>query len=84
MASRLVSARPNGTAETTGALYPFPEEMCFRISTCSNPRRLVKSCFRAIGQADSNTPLPFTEAYLHRIEEELYPDLTTTEGQSNG
>ena len=78
MKLRLDSARSNGTEESVEPLYPFPEEMYFRPHTYSNPRHLVKSCFRAIGQSDSDTQLPFTEDYLHRIEEELYPSSAAT------
>ena len=85
MKLRLASVRSNGTKESVEPLYPFPEEMCFRPHTYSNPRHLVKSCFRAIGQSDSDTQLPFTKDYLHRIEEELYPSsaAATIKGQRN-
>ena len=71
--SRVRGARPEETDESTGTLFPFPDEIAFRPNTYSNPRRLIKVCFRAIGQADTRTQLPFSEDYLHRVEEELYP-----------
>ena len=79
MRTRITSARPEGTAETTAAVFPFPENIVFRPTTYSNPRRLVKTCFRAIAQADNATELPFTETYLHRVEEELYPNTIAIE-----
>ena len=79
MKSRIAAARSREADETTGALFPFSDEMIFYPSTYSNPRRLVKACFRAIGQADADVQLPFTEEYLHKIEDELYPSPTTSE-----
>ncbi len=79
MRSRIDAARPRETDESTGALFPFPEDIVFRPNTYSNPRRLVKTCFRAIAQADADVRLPFTEDYLHKIEDELYPSSTTSE-----
>lgn len=73
MKSRVRDARSGETDESIGTLFPFPDEIAFRPNTYSNPRRLVKVCFRAIGQADTHTQLPFSEDYLHRVEEELYP-----------
>ena len=71
--SRLAGARPEGIAHSTPTSFPFPEHVVFHPTTYSNPRRLVKTCFRAIADADSDVQLPFTENYLHRVEEELYP-----------
>lgn len=73
MKSRVRDARSGETDESIGTLFPFPDEIAFRPNTYSNPRRLVKACFRAIGQADTRIQLPFSEDYLHGIEEELYP-----------
>ena len=72
--SRVDSARPAGSS-LSGSLFPFPEELPFRPSTYSNPRRLIKACFFAVAQADGQTPLPFTCEYLQKIEATLYsPD----------
>ena len=78
MKSRIDAARPEGTDELKGTLFPFPDAVVFRPNTYSNPRRLIKTCFRAIAQADADVQLPFTEAYLQNIEDELYPSSTTT------
>ena len=78
MSSRIAAARPEGTDRSIGALFPFPDDVLFHPSTYSNPRRLVKACFRAIAQADAGVQLPFTEDYLHKIEDELYPSSTAT------
>ena len=82
MKSRISSARSEETNDSMGSLFPFPDDVLFHPSTYSNPRRLIKVCFRAIGQADANVQLPFTEDYLHAIEEELYPSSIATETQS--
>ena len=79
MKSRIAAARSVETDEATGELFPFPDEIAFRLSTYSNPRRLIKTCFRAISQADGDTHLPFTEDYLHKIEDELYESSTRSE-----
>ena len=78
MKSRIAAARLKKMKESTRALFPFPDDVLFRPSTYSNPRRLVKTCFRAIAQADADVQLPFTEEYLHKIEDELYPSLSPT------
>ena len=78
MQLRINAARTKETGKPTANLFPFPDDIVFRPSTYSNPRRLVKACFRAIAQADANVQLPFTEEYLHKIEDELYPRSTTT------
>ncbi len=72
--ARLADARPAGIPQPTTASFPFPDEIGFRPTTYSNPRRLVKACFRAIADADRSVQLPFTEQYLHRVEDELYPN----------
>ena len=79
MRSRIDAARLRETDKSIGTLFPFPENIVFYPNTYSNPRRLVKTCFRAIAQADTDVQLPFTEDYLHKIEDELYPSSTTDE-----
>ena len=79
MESRIVAARLGDTDESTGTLFPFPDDIVFHPTTYSNPRRLVKTCFQAIAEADDDVRLPFTEDYLHKIEDELYPSSTTGE-----
>ena len=79
MKSRLVAARLGDTDESTGTLFPFPDDIVFHPNTYSNPRRLVNTCFRAIAEADDDVRLPFTEDYLHKIEDELYSSSTTSE-----
>lgn len=79
MSSRIAAARPERMDKSIGALFPFPNDVLFHPSTYSNPRRLVKACFRAIAQANAKVQLPFTEKYLHKIEDELYPSSTTSE-----
>ena len=78
MKSRIAAARPKGSDKSIGPLFPFPDDVLFYPSTYSNPRRLVKACFRAIAQTDPNLQLPYTEEYLHKIEDELYPSSTTS------
>lgn len=73
-----ISAARTGTATSMAATYPFPERIVFRPDTYSNPRRLVKTCFRAIVQWTTDLQLPFTEDYLHKIEADLYPDSPLT------
>ena len=79
MKSRIAVARSGGTDGSVGQLFPFPDEMGFRPNTYSNPRRLIKTCFRAIVQADTDMHLPFTEDYLHKIEDELYDNSAKSE-----
>ena len=76
--SRIAAARVDATEESTGGLFPFPDNIVFRPNTYSNPRRLVKVCFRAIGQANVHMRLPFTKEYLRVVEEELYASTTST------
>ncbi len=83
MKSRIDAARSGETDESRGALFPFPDDIPFRFDIYSNPRRLIKVCFRALGQANAAVQIPFTEDYLHAIEEELYPSLTPTETQNH-
>ena len=76
MQLRIDGARPNFSDRQMGSLFPFPEnvldvsEPLFRPSTYSNPRRLVQTCFRAIGEAGDDDVVPFSEDYLNRIEDE--------------
>lgn len=87
MRLRLDGARPKDTDEPTGSLFPFPDDILdnvnpiFRPTTYSNPRRLVQTCFRALGEADAEVPVPFSGTYLHRIEEEHPVSPTTKNGQ---
>lgn len=74
MRNRLSGARPESLREGVSGLFPFPDEMLFRPTTYQNPRRLVKSCFWALSKATRETELPFSESYLHGIEEELDPE----------
>ena len=71
--SRLEAARRTETETTECPLFPFPETPLFRPTTHSNPRRLVKVCFRAVARAGLHTQLPFDEVYLREVEDELYP-----------
>ena len=71
--SRLQAARRADSESDKRHLFPFPDSTFFRPTTYSNPRRLVKVCFLAVARADTNTPLPFREAYLRGVEDELYP-----------
>ena len=59
--------------ETTG-LFPFPDGIVFRKETYSSPRRLVKTCFYAIADANDQTALPFSADYLKAVENNLYPE----------
>ena len=69
---RVASVRVKNGDEAVPPLFPFPETMVFRPRTYSNPRRLVKTCFRAIAEAVVGSALPFRKEHLHRVEEELY------------
>ena len=79
MRSRIDAVRSGETDKSMGALFPFPDDIVFRPNTYSNPRRLVKVCFQAIAEVDADVQLPFTEDYLHKIEDELYPSGTDAE-----
>lgn len=83
MRSRLDAARSGKTEESNGSLFPFSDDVFFRPKTYSNPRRLVKACFRAIALANADVHLPFAKAYLHKIEDELFPSAVDT-GDRNG
>ena len=83
--SRLHAARsassttsdPSSRTENRRILFPFPDDLPFSPTTCSNPRRLVKACSSAISGARDDTPLPFPAAYLQDIEARLFPIETT-------
>ena len=71
--SRLQAARHNELGITPDSLFPFPDSgELFRGTTYSNPRRLVKVCFRAIAEANDETSVPFESVYLRKVENELY------------
>ena len=78
MKSRIAAARSNEQYDSIDGFFPFPDRNFFRRTTYSNPRRLIKTCFRAIAQANTDVQLPFSERYLCRIEEELYPSSKLT------
>ena len=75
---RLVKTRidavrsPAVAQDSTNPYFPFPDTMSLRPATYSNPRRLVKVCFRAIAHATPDQEVPFTLDYLRRTEEDLY------------
>lgn len=73
MRTRLQAARVEGASDRFDTLFPFPEDICFRLSTYSNPRRLVKACSFALSGASASTSLPFSSEYLHSIEDKLFP-----------
>ena len=74
MESRLHAARRPTTEKTGGGLFPFPDDIVFRKETYSNPRRLVKTCFYAIADAEERTTPPFSADYLRTVEERLYSE----------
>ena len=76
--SRIEAARRTDARDQNIGLFPFPDEICFRPVTYSNPRRLVKTCFYAIADATDRTSLPFSDAYLEDIEEKYYPTRTNS------
>ena len=80
MLSRLVSARSEIGDQTVSSLFPFPERIPFRLNTYTNPRRLVKVCFRALAQARNDLDLPFSEEYLRAIEKDLFPTTVDDDG----
>lgn len=67
-AARLVGFTP------PSELFPFPDEFVETLTPAiySNPRRLVKVCFYAIGDA-RDIPVPFAYDYLRNIENKAYP-----------
>lgn len=71
--SRLSAARSASADRANAKLSPFPDDIGFRPTTYSNPRRLVKTCFYAISDATDTTPVPFSDSYLQGIEEKYYP-----------
>ena len=74
MESRLRAARRPTAGDTGSGLFPFPDDIVFRKETYSNPRRLVKTCFYAIADADDRTTPPFSADYLRTVEEHLYSE----------
>ena len=71
--TRLRAVRREEPEDAPESLFPFPESLPFPPAILSNPRALVKSCYRAISRADEHTALPFTPEYLLRMATELYP-----------
>lgn len=67
--SRLALARG---AQARG-LFPFPDKLPFRNSTQGNARRLVKTCFFAISKANARTRVPFSNEFLRKVEENVFP-----------
>lgn len=55
-------------------LHPFTEDGILALSqaTLSNPRHLVKVCFKAIA-GGGEEPVPFAPDYLRKVEKDLYP-----------
>lgn len=80
---RLEAARPEGMRER--GLFPFPDNLAstLRPDIKDSPRRLVKVCSLAIARATNNPAItvPFDSKYLLSIQEELYPHLSTIEGE---
>ena len=70
--SRVVAARPLIGKSGSSTLFPFPERLPFRPVTLSNPRRLVKTCFYAVAEANRSVDVPFSAAYLQHIEDKYY------------
>ena len=81
--SRIVAARCKDAHRETASLFPFPDEMLFRPVTYSNPRRLVKTCFYAIAEAQEDTTLPFSVSYLQGIEDKYYRTSSNSEGDGH-
>ena len=76
--ARLAKARPKNSPYDDQSFFPFPDHKFFGADTRSNPRRLIRTCFLAIANADPTTVLPFHDDYLAAVEARLYPDLTVT------
>ena len=72
MQARLDAARPDGVTEWTDSLFPFRDQVPFSPKTRANPRRLVQACSAAIAAADDETPLPFSDDYLHDVETQRF------------
>ena len=79
--TRLRAVRTEKSGDWQDSLFPFPETLTFPVDILSNPRELVKSCYRAISRADEYTNLPFTAEYLHQVAAELYPAHSSIERQ---
>ena len=75
---RVRAARSVEISSNINKLFPFPDRVAFSRRIYSNPRRLVKTCFFAIADADNQTTLPFSKDYLLKIEDQIYPILTSS------
>lgn len=75
--SRLNAARTKEW-ENGNELFPFPNRLPFAKKTLGNARRLVKTCFFAISEAEANSriKLPFSDAHLARVERKIFPTET--------
>ena len=84
MSNRLAGVRRRSSIGSVGIgdLYPFSAESFFSPYTYSNPRRLVKACFRAIANAQKDTLVPFDAGYLREVEGDLFGD--AVEGDAKG
>ena len=80
MRARINAARIEEADIPSKSLFPFPDKVVFNPVTYSSPRRLVKTCFLSLSYASEHEQLPFSEDYLHRIEEKLYPYLNQDDG----
>ena len=73
--ARLHAARSDSSSSD---LFPFPDDLVDASAgvlserTYSTPRRLVKTCFLAIAEADEGTTLPFSQSHLQDVEAKLY------------
>jgi hypothetical protein len=78
---RLVPARLPGFSPPN-ELFPFPDNFVESLTpaTFSNPRRLVKSCFYAIGSSQGQS-LPFSGDFLRATETRAYPSEKSEEAQ---
>ena len=72
---RLKGARANSRANGCDGMFPFPSDIGgFGEKVLSSPQRLVQTCSVAIGEARSDTTVPFERSYLNTIVERLYPE----------
>lgn len=77
--ARLQAARSDEFNIDDEPYYPFPSNFfardtsLLRPQTYSNPRQLVKTCSSAIARVNDATAIPFSQNYIHNIEENLYP-----------
>ena len=77
IAKRIETARIDLKRDKIHSLFPFPPDFKFSENICSNPRRLVKTCYQAIARADKHTILPFSPDYLRSVEEIVCPSQFT-------